>query len=76
MKSGAIQTNFRLTSSSYHIQTDSWATGYNKEKDDDRSNFDCTGALFNRGLLSNGLQSNLETRAVHSLLVVDYSHAL
>ena len=32
--------------------------------------------IFKRPPLSNGLQSNLETRAVHSLLVVDYGHAL
>ena len=32
--------------------------------------------FFKRPPLSNGLQSDLETRAVHSLLVVDYGHAL
>ena len=32
--------------------------------------------FFKRPQLSNSLQSNLETRAVHSLLVVDYGHAL
>ncbi len=31
---------------------------------------------FKRPLNSNGLQSYLETRAVHSLLVVDYGYAL
>ena len=32
--------------------------------------------FFKRQPLFNGLQSDLETRAVHSLLVVDYSHAI
>ena len=32
--------------------------------------------FFKRPPLSNGLESDLETRAVHSLLVVDYGHAL
>ncbi len=32
--------------------------------------------FFKRPPLSNGLQSDFETRAVHSLLVVDYGHAL
>ncbi len=32
--------------------------------------------FFKRPPLSNGLQSDLETRAVHSLLVVDYGHTL
>ncbi len=32
--------------------------------------------FFKRPSLSTGLQSDLETRAVHSLLVVDYGHAL
>ena len=32
--------------------------------------------FFKRPPLYNGLQSDLETRAVHSLLAVDYGHAL
>ena len=32
--------------------------------------------FFKRPPLSNSLQSDLKTRAVHSLLVVDYSHAI
>ncbi len=52
MKSGAIQTDIDRLSLlqalilPFSIQTDTWATGDNKEKDDDRSNFDCTSALF------------------------------
>ncbi len=32
--------------------------------------------FFNRPPLSNGLQSDLKTRAIHSLLVIDYSRAI
>ena len=32
--------------------------------------------FFKRAPLSNGLQLDLKTRAVHSLLVVDYGYAL
>ena len=42
-----------------------------------RSDFDDTTALFQEAtIVYNGLQSDLKTRAVHSLLVVDYGHAL
>ncbi len=59
MKSGAIQTDIdrqilidllqaliNIIILPFSIQTDTWATGDNKEKDNDRSNFDCTSALF------------------------------